>query len=152
VFDLGFQELIVIFAVALLVFGPRRLPELARSMGKMLGQIRRAMHDVKAEIDREVAIGESPDALGRPRVERAAPGQGLNPPPEQPEPRDPTAYEQAIKEATSRPEALEGEEAESPFEGMPEGGINPMPRDETPGEAPADDDGPSGGTEEGAPR
>lgn len=148
-FDLGFQELIVIFAVALLVFGPRRLPELARSMGKMLGQIRRAMHDVKAEIDREVAIGESPDALGRPRVERASPGHGLNPPAEQPEPRDPTAYEQAIKEAANKPDAIEGE---SPFEGMPEGGINPIPKDETPGEASASDTEPSGEAEEGDPR
>ncbi|NIR25464.1 MAG: twin-arginine translocase TatA/TatE family subunit, partial [Gammaproteobacteria bacterium] len=33
-FDLGIQELVVIFVVALLVFGPKRLPELARTMGK----------------------------------------------------------------------------------------------------------------------
>jgi len=52
-FDLGFQELVVIFVVALLVFGPKRLPELARTMGKGIGQLRKAMMDVKAEVEKE---------------------------------------------------------------------------------------------------
>jgi Tat protein translocase TatB subunit len=54
VFDLGFQELVVIFVVALLVFGPKKLPELARNMGKGLGQLRKAMLDIKSEVEKEV--------------------------------------------------------------------------------------------------
>jgi Tat protein translocase TatB subunit len=54
VFDLGFQELIVIFIVALLVFGPKRLPELARTIGKGVGELKRAMLDIKSEVNKEI--------------------------------------------------------------------------------------------------
>lgn len=53
-FDLGLQELVVIFVVALLVFGPKKLPELARTMGKGVAQLKRAMSDIKSEVDEEV--------------------------------------------------------------------------------------------------
>ena len=46
-FDIGLPELIVIFVVALLVFGPKRLPELARSLGKGIGELKRAFQDVR---------------------------------------------------------------------------------------------------------
>ncbi len=58
-FDLGIQELIVIFVVALLVFGPKRLPELARTMGKGVAELKKAMFDIRREIDDEV--GGIPD-------------------------------------------------------------------------------------------
>ena len=53
-FDLGIQELIVIFIVALLVFGPKRLPELGRTLGKAMGELRRAVQGVKEQVDSEV--------------------------------------------------------------------------------------------------
>jgi sec-independent protein translocase protein TatB len=53
-FDLGFQELIVIFIVALLVFGPKKLPELAKNLGKGVGQLRKAMFDLKSEVEQEI--------------------------------------------------------------------------------------------------
>jgi Tat protein translocase TatB subunit len=53
-FDLGMQELIVIFVIALIVFGPKRLPELARSLGKGVSELRKTLHDVKEQIDSEV--------------------------------------------------------------------------------------------------
>jgi Tat protein translocase TatB subunit len=59
-FDLGMQELIVIFAVALLVFGPQRLPELARSLGKGMAELRKTLHGVKDQIDSEVDQIEKP--------------------------------------------------------------------------------------------
>jgi Tat protein translocase TatB subunit len=54
VFDLGLQELVVIFVIALLVFGPNKLPELARAMGKGVAQLKRALSDIKSEVDVEV--------------------------------------------------------------------------------------------------
>lgn len=56
--SLGFQELLLIFAVALIVFGPRKLPEIGRSIGKALGEFRRATEDLKSTIEREVKIEE----------------------------------------------------------------------------------------------
>lgn len=53
-FDLGIQELIVIFIVALIVFGPKRLPELGRSLGKGLAEIKKAMQGVKEQMDTEL--------------------------------------------------------------------------------------------------
>lgn len=53
-FDLGIQELIVIFIVALLVFGPKRLPELGRTIGKGIGELKRAVHGVKEQMDSEL--------------------------------------------------------------------------------------------------
>lgn len=53
-FDLGMQELIVIFIVALLVFGPKKLPELGRTLGKAIAELKRSMHNVKEQMDAEL--------------------------------------------------------------------------------------------------
>ena len=52
-FDIGLPELVVIFVVALLVFGPKRLPELAKALGKGMGELKRAFQDVKEQVDTE---------------------------------------------------------------------------------------------------
>ncbi len=51
---IGFQELILIFVVALLVFGPRKLPELGKTLGKALAEFRRASNDIKHSIEKEL--------------------------------------------------------------------------------------------------
>ncbi len=43
--NLGFQELLVIFIIALLVFGPKRLPELGKSLGKGIRDFKKALND-----------------------------------------------------------------------------------------------------------
>ncbi len=52
-FGIGTTELIVILVVALIVLGPKKLPGIARSVGKALGEFRRAAADVKQTIERE---------------------------------------------------------------------------------------------------
>ncbi|MBX7137011.1 MAG: twin-arginine translocase TatA/TatE family subunit [Oligoflexia bacterium] len=67
-FGLSLPELIVIFAVALIAFGPEKLPELARHLGKMSAQLRRASDQMRREfynsvykpmqdLDREAQLG-----------------------------------------------------------------------------------------------
>ena len=56
--SLGIPELIVIFVVALLVFGPKRLPEIGRTLGKALGEFKKATDDFKNTIEREVQVEE----------------------------------------------------------------------------------------------
>jgi sec-independent protein translocase protein TatB len=52
-FDIGFQELIIIFVIALLVFGPERLPEISRKIGKFVIQIRKGVHEAKLQMETE---------------------------------------------------------------------------------------------------
>lgn len=56
---LGFPELILIFGVALLVFGPRKLPDIGRSVGRALGEFRRATHDLKTTLEEEVRLEDN---------------------------------------------------------------------------------------------
>ncbi len=51
---LGIQEIVLIFVIALIVFGPKKLPELGRSVGKALGELRRASNDIKRSIEKEI--------------------------------------------------------------------------------------------------
>jgi len=56
--NLGFPELVIIFVVALLVFGPRKLPELGKSLGKSLAEFKRATNDLKRTWEEEVKAEE----------------------------------------------------------------------------------------------
>lgn len=52
--DFGFSELLFIAVLALLIFGPRRLPEIARQIGKALAELKRAKNEFTAQIEDEV--------------------------------------------------------------------------------------------------
>ena len=52
--QLGFRELIIIFVIALLVFGPKKLPELGKSLGKSLREFKKATDDLKSTWDEQV--------------------------------------------------------------------------------------------------
>ncbi|MEK6371795.1 MAG: Sec-independent protein translocase protein TatB [Acidobacteriota bacterium] len=56
--SLGFPEMILIFIVALIVFGPKRLPDIGRTIGKALGEFKKATDDFKSTIEREVRVDE----------------------------------------------------------------------------------------------
>lgn len=51
---IGVQEMVVIFVAALVLFGPKKLPELGRTIGKALSEFRRATSDLKSSFEREM--------------------------------------------------------------------------------------------------
>ena len=57
-FDIGFSELMVIAVVALIVIGPEKLPKVARTVGHLFGRMQRYVNDVKADINREMALDD----------------------------------------------------------------------------------------------
>ena len=56
--SIGGTELLVIVVIALVVFGPKRLPELGRTIGKGLREFRRASNDLKRSLEEEIALDE----------------------------------------------------------------------------------------------
>jgi len=93
--SLGFPELLLIFMVALLVFGPRKLPEIGKTIGKALGEFKKATEDLKNTIEREVQVEEqrqiaphivpAPEVVSRDEPVNAIP---IQPPPSTPPPAD----------------------------------------------------------------
>ena len=63
--SLGIPELILIFIVALLVFGPKRLPEIGRTLGKALGEFKKATDELKSNWDENLKMLKSRSAKSR---------------------------------------------------------------------------------------
>jgi sec-independent protein translocase protein TatA len=58
--SLGLPELLFIFVLALLIFGPKRLPEIGRTVGKGMAEFRKASGELKRTINAEMALDENP--------------------------------------------------------------------------------------------
>jgi len=56
--SLGMPELIVIFVIALIVFGPRKLPELGRSLGRGIAEFKKATNDFQSSLADEIRVEE----------------------------------------------------------------------------------------------
>ncbi|HXH08056.1 MAG TPA: twin-arginine translocase TatA/TatE family subunit [Vicinamibacterales bacterium] len=56
--SIGMPELLVILMIALIIFGPRKLPELGRSLGRSLAEFRRASNELRATLDEEIRLEE----------------------------------------------------------------------------------------------
>jgi sec-independent protein translocase protein TatA len=59
-FGIGLPEMAVIFAISLLIFGPKKLPEIGRSMGKAIKGFQDASSDFQAELKKEIDSTEAP--------------------------------------------------------------------------------------------
>ena len=63
---LGMPELIVIFVIALIVFGPKKLPELGKSLGKGLAEFKRASNELQRTLEEEVRLDDQKQRTGPP--------------------------------------------------------------------------------------
>jgi TatA/E family protein of Tat protein translocase len=59
--NIGFPEILVILAVALLIFGPKKLPEIGKSIGRALREFRKTSDDIKEKIEEEIQADEFRD-------------------------------------------------------------------------------------------
>ena len=81
-FNLGMQELILILVVALVILGPRKLPELAKSLGKGLREFRKAADDMKDSFEKDLRPDDrkpASDSTLNPADSAGSPGASSTP-------------------------------------------------------------------------
>ena len=107
-FDIGFPELLLILVIALIVFGPKRLPEIGSAIGKGLREFRQASTALTQELTREIQLDEKPKAeVEKPK---SLPPEEVAQPPS------------LSSEVTEQPQSLSSEVAEQPQSASPEAG------------------------------
>src|SRR5437764_15172934 len=81
--SLGFPELIVIFVIALIIFGPRKLPEIGKSLGKSLAEFKKASNELRNTLEEEIRIEEQRSTLEPSKPPAQPPAPSTAPPHEQ---------------------------------------------------------------------
>jgi len=149
VFNIGFPELLIIVAIALIVFGPNKLPELAKAFGKAMRELKKATEEVKESFEAETKdleelkssltqenfltdLAEEITTSTEPTAETPAPGEGLVPSEATTEAladsKTPASAESQPQEVASTPtdsqkaEKEKGEEPEGAKKGIPSHG------------------------------
>lgn len=119
----SFQDSAFIFFLALLLFGPKKLPELARYVGKLMAEFRRASNEFRSQMEEEFRVAEQVEQQKKiAAIEAAAPVTPPIPDPEHPHVDPIVAPDLAAAESVT-PEPFSGD----PEQGAPEGGPAPHP-------------------------
>jgi len=139
-FGIGMTEIVVILVIALLIFGPNKLPELARSLGRGFGEFRRASYDLRQSLmeatdleppprTESARAPAKPDQADAPRPPADAPSPSASGDPSQPAPDAPSP---------SAPDAQSQSEPDTPSQSDPD--ATPESRHAAaPSDAPPDD-------------
>ena len=85
--SIGMPELIIIFVIALIIFGPRKLPELGRSLGKSLAEFKRASNELRNTLEEEIRLEEQKPKVEEP-IHRTEPSKTAEAPPAAIEPHE----------------------------------------------------------------
>jgi sec-independent protein translocase protein TatA len=72
--SIGMPELIIILVIALIIFGPRKLPELGRSLGRSINEFKKASNELRSTLEEEIRVEEQRDH------ERTTPAASATPP------------------------------------------------------------------------
>jgi sec-independent protein translocase protein TatA len=59
--SIGMPELIIILVIALIIFGPRKLPELGRSLGRSINEFKKASNELRSTLEEEIRVEEQRD-------------------------------------------------------------------------------------------
>jgi sec-independent protein translocase protein TatA len=82
--SIGMPELIIIFVIALIIFGPRKLPELGRSLGKSLAEFKKASNELKSTLEEEIRLEEQRSAFEASKATKEAQATSVTPPTAEP--------------------------------------------------------------------
>ena len=66
----GMPELVIILVIALIIFGPRKLPELGRSLGKSIGEFKKASNELRNTLDEEIRAEEQKEQRAKTEAEQ----------------------------------------------------------------------------------
>lgn len=141
--NLGLPEMIFIFLLALIIFGPRKLPEIGRQIGKAMGEFKKASNEFKSQIEGEIRNLELEETVKRASDPQILPPQGsvANTAPtdapaptaaavaiHDPAPDAPTTLDAAVAPAATNiaPEAVV---TPAPAATAPDGAVTPAPAD-----------------------
>ena len=100
--SVGMPELVIILVIALIIFGPRKLPELGRSLGKSIGEFRKASNELKSTLEEEIRVEEQKEQRAKLEAEQATAVAGASTIPEsiftptEGAPADPTPEEPTV--------------------------------------------------------
>jgi TatA/E family protein of Tat protein translocase len=70
--SIGMPELVIILVIALIIFGPRKLPELGRSLGKSIGEFKRASNELRNTLDDEIRVEEQKEQRSKIEAEQTS--------------------------------------------------------------------------------
>ena len=68
--SIGMPELVIILVIALIIFGPRKLPELGRSLGKSIGEFKKASNELRSTLEEEIRVEETKESRAAMRAEQ----------------------------------------------------------------------------------
>jgi sec-independent protein translocase protein TatA len=89
--SIGMPELIIILVIALIIFGPRKLPELGRSLGRSIGEFKKASNELRSTLEEEIRLEDQRDQRAATRAEQdSAIAAAATPPSAAPPPVTPT--------------------------------------------------------------
>jgi TatA/E family protein of Tat protein translocase len=79
--SIGMPELVIILVIALIIFGPRKLPELGRSLGRSIGEFKKASNELRSTLEEEIRIEETREEKAAMRAEQNSAVAAANPTP-----------------------------------------------------------------------